>query len=214
MSERIVRIIAAQIKYTIYNLQGTIIIFLGILIYAYFRQFNPLNILSFLLFVQYSSLVLLSNNKEKRDYTFLLLTLSTREIAFSRVFLVYLGFLFIYFISFGMNYLIFNPGINFRDGFHELFMFGGFGLLGIFLYLILTDYFSIFRNRTGFVLFNISVIILLGIIGFGIIYSVVNTYENSNSYVLEIISLIYLCSFILSVTSILTYQKRESYLGY
>ncbi|MDX1699806.1 MAG: hypothetical protein R3250_04260, partial [Melioribacteraceae bacterium] len=63
-------IIKAQISYVIYNLHGTIIIFTGIFLYSYYREFNPINILSFLLFVQYVSLVLLSNNKEGRDHTF------------------------------------------------------------------------------------------------------------------------------------------------
>ena len=214
MSSLILNIIKAQIKYVLYNLHGTLIIFAGIYLYSYFREFNPINILSFLFFVQYVSLVLLSNNKEGRELTFRLLTLSARDIATSRVLLVLFGFIIVYTISFGLNYFVFQPGNDFRDGYHELFMFGAIGLLGIFLYLTIADYFSIFKNRRGSILFNTIAAVIIGIISFGVIFSVKSSFDNSESSSSILIVVIYLCSFVLAAISLFTYQNRESYMGY
>ena len=158
--------------------------------------------------------MLLSNNKEGRELTFRLLTLSARDIATLRILLVFLGFVFIYAISLGLNYFVFQPDNNFRDGYHELFMFGAIGLLGIFMYLITADYFSIFKNKRGFVLFNTIIAVIIGIISFGVIFSVKTSFDSSEASSSILIAVLYLCSFFFATISFYTYQNRESYMGY
>jgi hypothetical protein len=164
--------------------------------------------------MQYVALVLLSSSKESREMTFRLLTIPAREMAILRILLVIVGFIIIYGVSFGLNVIIFHPGNDFRDGYHELFMFGGIGLFGIFLYLLFSDYIAVFKTSSGYIWFNIISGILIGIIGFGIIFSTKSTFENSVDSSAILIAFIYICSAIVAAISFFTYQNRESYMGY
>ena len=129
------QIIKSQITYMIYSFLSTVTITFGLLAYAYVRDFNPLNLLCFILFVQYVSLVLLNDAKEKRELTYRLLTLTEKQIALLRIVLVYIGFFFIYSFGFGLSFLFPSTPFDFRGSLHELFMFGGIALSGIFLLL-------------------------------------------------------------------------------
>ena len=158
-------------------------------------------------------MVLLSNNKEKREYTYRLITLSVQDIAKVRIILVYIGFGVIYLTAILLHIFLFNHSDNFRDSYHELFMFGGIALGGVFLYLFTSDYFTIFKSKSEFIWFNIIISIIIGIIAFIAILSINNIYSSSVSDSTQLIALLYLCSFIFAGISYHTYQKRESYLG-
>jgi len=207
-------LIRAQLKYIVYNLYSTLIILIGISSYAYIRDFNPLNLISFLLFVQFVSLVLLNNTKESREYIFRLIILSAKQVAITRIILVLLGFTTIYFVAFGLHVLLFNVAPGFRNSLQELFMFGGIALCGIFLYLFIADYFSIFKSKSGFVWFNVIIGLLIGILSFAMIITVTNSYDSSAYSSQFIISGLYIIAAIFAGISFVTYQFRESYLGY
>ena len=108
MKKELFFIIRAQIQYILYSIHQTIILLAGLFTYAYLREFNPLNLFCFLFFVQYASIVLLKANKENRDYTFQLLTLSAKQIASIRIILTLLGFVIIYLIAFLLHILFFS----------------------------------------------------------------------------------------------------------
>ena len=207
------QIIKSQITYMIYSFLSTVTITFGLFAYAYVRDFNPLNLLCFILFVQYVSLVLLNDAKEKRELTYRLLTLTEKQIALLRIILVYIGFFFIYLFGFALNFLFPGTSFDFRGSLHELFMFGGIALSGIFLYLVIADHFSIFKVKSQFIWFNIITSSIIGIISFAVIIAISNSY-NQASYSTLFILILYLTSTFLTVTSYYSHKTKKSYLGY
>lgn len=214
MKKELFFIIRAQIQYILYSIHHTFILLAGLFTYAYLREFNPLNLFCFLFFVQYASIVLLKANKENRDYTFQLLTLSAKQIASIRIILTLLGFVIIYLIAFLLHILFFNTTLGFRNSLHELFMFGGIALSGIFLYVIFSDYFSVFRNKSGFIWFNIIVGTIIGMLSFFIIIAINNSFETSITSSKLLIFVLYLAAVFFAGISFISYQSRESFLGY
>jgi hypothetical protein len=207
-------LIKAQLKYIIHNLYHSIIIIIGISSYAYIREFNSLNLLCLLLFVQFVTLVLLNNAKENRDITIRLLVLSPKQVAISRIVLVSVGFVIIYFISFVLHVFFFNDTLGFRNSIHELFMFGGIALCGIFLYLAISDYFSVFKGKSSFIWFNVIVSFVITLLSFFVIITISNSYNSGIETSSLLISGLYIISIILGIVTFISYQYRESYLGY
>ena len=214
MKKNLFNIINAQIRYSKYKLYITLLIFFSVVIYSYIRAFSPVNLLSFLLFVHFVSLLILKNNKENREIIFRLLTIPSKNVAIARIIMIYLCYSSIYLLSTFINFFTINSAMEFRDSYHELFMFGGIGLLGVFLYLIFADFFTIFRSKSGYIWFNIITAVILGAWGFMTIFTILNVYNTSISSSTQIIFLLYIGSFICTIISYFTYQKRESYLGY
>ena len=98
MKKEILYLIKAQLKYIKHtNVLSVLFIHIGTITYAYLRGFNPMNLICFFLFTQYIATVLLINTAEKRDYTFSLITLTRKEIAFTRIILSLIGFVIIFF---------------------------------------------------------------------------------------------------------------------
>jgi len=215
MNRKMLHLLVAQLKYINHkNIYSILPIHIFAILYGYIRDFNPLNLICFFLFTQYISLVLLNNSKENRDYTFSLLVISVKEIAFSRVILAFIGYLIIYSIALGLHIFLFYSVAEFKDSLHELFMFGGLSLCGIFLYVSVADYFSMIKAKSGFTWFNVIMSFIIAFFALGTIISVENSYLTSVESSPTLIVLIYLCSLILASISYVTYIKRESYLGY
>jgi len=196
------------------DLYSIFLIHLGTILYSYIRDFNPVNLMCFLLFIQYATVVLINNSKENRDYTFNLLTITSREVALIRIILVMGGYLIIYLTALVVHLTLFYNVVEFKGGIHELFMFGGLALSGVFLYISLADYFSTLNKKTEVVWFNIIIGFIIAIISFGAIISVENSYTSSKETSSILIILFYLSSIFFAWISYNSYQKRESYLGY
>lgn len=205
-------LIKSQLSYIRYNLYSTLIIFVGIFWYAYISDFNPINLLSFLLFVQYSSIVVLKHGKENRNYLIKLLALSSSDVALTRIFLIGIGYTTIYFLAFLLHLIIFDHSSYFRDSYYELFMFGGIAALGMFSYLILSDAYTIFRSKSSYYWFNTFTVLFIGLAAFSLIIVINETYKSSTMLSGQIIFLIYLAVIGLAIVSYSTYQRRESYL--
>ena len=214
MTTELLHIIKAQIKYMINGFLPTLAMALGLLGYAYIRNFNPINLICFIIFVQYVSLVLLNNAKENREYIFRLITLSEKQIAKTRIILVYLGFISIY--SFGyIFHLVLTPeSYGFRGSFQELFMFGGIALSGVFLYLIVADNYTIFKAKSNFLWFNVIIAFIIGIVSFAIIIGINNSYRASVFSSTFLVIVLYFVAALLSRLSLFSYRQRKSYLGY
>lgn len=208
------KIIKAQIKYMIYSFLPTIGMASGLLLYAYFREFNPLNLICFILFVQYVSLVLLNNAKENREYTFRLLFLSENQLAKTRIILVYLGYISIYSVGLVLQSVISSAGHSFRGSLQEFFMFGGIALCGVFLYLIVADNYTIFKTKSNFIWFNIIIGAIIGIFAFAIIIAIINSYNTSVASSIFLIFVLYFVAIMLSRWSLFSYKQKKSYLGY
>jgi len=214
MKKEITHLISAQLKYLVFNIHSTFLIVVGIITYSYLRNFNPINLLSFAIFIQFVSHVLLTNPIENRDYIIRTLTLSAKEVAFTRVVLVFSGFIIIYTFFGGIHYLILNHSQNFRDSYHEFFMFGGLALSCIFFYLFVSDFYSSIGSKSKFVWFNLILGVIVGISVIGISIAVKNAYDFSLLSYGFLIILLYLSALIFAGASFKSYQNRESYLGY
>lgn len=215
MNKKIKYVIKSQISYgTTAKLYSVIAIHLGAIFLAYYRGFNPLNVICFLLFLQYITLSLLGNPIEKRDYVFNLITLTIKEIAFSRIIISFLGFVVIYSFGLALHLFVFDYTIEFRDSLHEFLGLGGLTINGVFFYLILCDTFEVIQSKSSFIWFNVIVGITISILVFGILITVEKLYSSSIESSIILISTIYIASIIFAYFSYLTYQKRESYLGY
>jgi len=207
-------LIKSELKYSKFGLIHTNWIFLGFLVYAYIREFNPLNILCFLFFIFYLSYIFVNDTKESRDQAIRLLPLSSRQTAKVRIILILIGFITIYFGG-TFVYILFNfQAVGFRDSIYELFMLGGIALLAAFTYLFLSDVFSIFTSKSSYKWFNLFVGIFIGLSVIFTAAFIRNIYLTSNdSAVISIIAL-YILSIVLAYISKITFYQKESHLGY
>jgi hypothetical protein len=214
MSKDISYIIKAQIEYSLNKIHHTLILFVGIFTYAYLKEFNPLNLFCFLLFVQYASIAVLKNPKENRYYTLRLLGVAAKRIALSRILIIMLGFIIIYTFAVLVHNFFLDIQYGFRDSINELFMFGGVALCGIFFYMMISDVFSVFKYKSGFILFNVAMGILIGLLAFAVIIAIFESYQTSSYLSQVFVVILYIVSISLAAISYFTYQYRKSHAGY
>lgn len=208
------KLIKAELSYIKYQIHNALFLLLGLSFFALVRGFNPTNLICFILFMQFVSFTYLSEVKENRSFKYMQLNLSNREIAIFRILLSLIGFLIIYTLGV-ISYLIFDfPPDGFHDTIQELILFGGLGLMAFYTYLILSDLFSLFQNKSSFVVFNIIVgtIILFALASTAM--SIRNVYGGSANSGITLIILVYVGTAILAAISYKTFQNKESHLGY
>ena len=208
------KLIKAELSYIKFQIHNALFLLLGLSIFALIRGFNPINLICFILFMQFVSFTYLSEIKENRGFKYMQLNLSDREIAIFRILLSLIGFLTIYTLGI-ISYLIFEfPPDGFYDTIQELILFGGLGLISFYTYLFLSDIFSVFQNKSDFAVFNIIVgtIILFAIVSTAM--SVRNIYSSSVDDGITMIIFVYIIVAIFAVISYITFQHKESHLGY
>ena len=207
-------LIKAELSYIKHQVHNALLLVGVLSIFAMIRGFNPTNLICFILFLQYISFTYLSELKESRSYNYILLNLSNREIAVFRIVLSLIGYLVIYTLGV-ISYLVFEfPTDGFHDTLLELISFGGMGLMAFYTYLFFSDAFSVFQNRSGFVIFNI---IVGTIILFALVFTAMavrNAYNNSVNGGITLVVFVYIGAAIFAVISYITFQYKESHLGY
>lgn len=124
------------------------------------------------------------------------------------------GYIIVYLFGISL-YLIFDfPHHDFHDTLLELLLFGGMALLGYYTYLFVSDFYSLFKNKSGFLVFNgiIGAIIIIAIIltALTVKVSYAESIEDGTSSVI----FIYVGVVVFAVISYITFQHRESHLGY
>ena len=207
------KLIKAELSYIKHQIHNGILLILVLSLFALVRGFNPTNLICFILFMQFISFTYLSEVKESRGFKYMQLNLSNREIAIFRIVLPLVGFLIIYTLGI-ISYLIFDfPPDGFHDTVHELILFGGLGLMAFYTYLFFSDLFSLFQNKSGFIIFNIIVGSLLLIALVLTAMTVRNAYNNSISSGIILILFTYVGAAILALISYITFQHKESHLG-
>ncbi len=187
---------------------------LGLLLFAFLKGFNPINLVCFILVFQYFSFTYLLQLKERRNYLYTLLNLSAKKIALYRILLSLIGFISIYSIGVSL-YLIFDfPHEDFHDTILELLLFGGMALMAYYTYLFISDFYSIFKSKSGFQIFNriVGGIILIAIILTAL--SVKANYGVSLEGGIISVIFIYFGVVTFALISYQTFQHRESHLGY
>lgn len=187
---------------------------LGLLLFAFLKGFNPINLICFILVFQFFSFTYLLQLKERRNYLYTLLNLSAKKVALYRILLSLIGFISIYSIGVSL-YLIFDfPHEDFHDTLLELLLFGGIALLAYYTYLFISDFYSIFKSKSGFQIFNriIGGIILIAIILTAL--SVKANYGVSLEGGIISVIFIYIGVVTFALISYQTFQNRESHLGY
>jgi len=207
------KLIKAELSYIKHQIHNGILLILLLSLFALVRGFNPTNLICFILFMQFISFTYLSEVKESRGFKYMQLNLSNREIAIFRIVMSLIGFFVIYSLGI-VSYLLFDfPPDGFHDTVQELILFGGLGLMSFYTYLIFSDLFSLFQNKSSFVVFNIIVgtIILFAIASTAI--SARNAYNSSVDSGITFIILVYIGAAILAVFSHITFQHKESHLG-
>ena len=208
------KLIKAELSYIRYQIPNAVFLLLGLSLFAVIRGFNPTNLICFILFIQFISFTYLSELKENRGFKYVQLNLSNREIALFRILLSLIGFLIIYTLGV-ISYLILEfPPDGFHDTLLELILFGGLGLMSFYTYLFLSDLFSVFQNKSGFVVFNIIVLTILLFALASTAMSVRNAYNSSIDAGITLIVLVYIVAVILALISYITFQHKESHLGY
>ena len=208
------KLIKAELSYIKYQIHNALFLLLGLSLFALIRGFNPTNLICFILFIQFVSFTYLSELKENRGFKYVQLSLSNREIAIFRILLSLIGFLIIYTLGI-ISYLIFEfPPDGFHDTLLELILFGGLGLMSFYTYLFLSDLFSVFQNKSGFVVFNIIVLTILLFALVSTAMSVGNIYSSSINAGITLIILVYIVAAAFALISYKTFQHKESHLGY
>jgi uncharacterized integral membrane protein len=179
-------------------------------VFALVKGFNPVNLICFIMLIQFFAFTHIVQQKENRSAVYVLLGLPNNKLALFRVVIILLGYLIIY--SFGaISYLVLDiPPDGFHDTVEELFLFGGLGLISILSYLIISDLFS-FYQRSKFIWFNLIVGILIMIALVTIAVNTRNNYLSSHSF-LPIVY-VYIFGIITAIISYFTFQNRESHLG-
>lgn len=207
------KLILAELSYIKYQIHNAILLPAGLSLFAVIRGFNPTNLVCFILFLQFISYTYISSIKEKRYQNYMLLNLSSHTIALFRIVMSLIGY-FIIFTLGGISYLVFNfPPDGFHDTFLELLTFGGFGLLAFYTYLILSDLFSVFQNKSGYALFNVATLVLIVVAIITTASVVRDTYNNSVTNGIIPIVLVYVGALVFGITSYNTFQRKESHLG-
>ncbi len=209
-----IKLIKAQLCYMKYQIHKSIISVFALLLLVVFKEFNPTNLICFILFMQFVFFTYLSETKENRNYKYVQLNLSNREIATVRIILSLIGFTIIYLLGV-LSYLIFDiPTDGFHDTILELILFGGVGLLAFYSYLLLSDIFSLFKNKSEYIIFSIVSGGIIFVFIILLLITVRNTYNTSVNSSITYISLIYVASLFLALSSLKTFYLRESHLGY
>lgn len=207
-------ILKAELSYIRFNLLNAFLMVLVFLLIALIRGFNPTNLICFILMFQFLSFTYFIQLKERRNLLYTLLYLSIKRIATYRIILSLVGFIPIY--SLGMTtYLIFDfPHEEFHDTLLELLLFGGMTLMAYYTYLFISDFFSVFKSKSEFQIFNriVGVVILLAIILTAL--SVEVSYGDSLEDGIRSVIFIYIGVVTFGAISYVTYQHRESHLGY
>jgi len=206
-------LIQAELNYIKNNMHNGIIVLTAVCLFALVRGFNPINLICFILFIQFFSFTHISQLKERRNSQYILLGLSNNTLAIFRVVMTLIGYLLVYSLG-GVSFLIFNfPPDGFHDTFAELMLFGGLSLMSVYTYLFLSDIFSLFQKKSNFILINIilgAIIMLALVITAMTIRNAYNTTSAGNIYIV----FVYIGAIILSVISYITFKHRESHLGY
>ncbi len=207
------KLILAELSYSKYQIHNAILLLAVLSLFAIIRDFNPTNLICFILFMQFISYTYLSEQKESRSFKYMQLNLSIRKTAQFRIVLSLIGFVIIYTLG-TVSYLVFD---FLPDGFHdtifELFLFGGLGLMAFYAYLFFSDLFSLIQSKSNFIIFNIVVgSILFAILVIFMVF-VRNVYNNSVSSGITLILFTYIGAIILAVISCISFQHRESHLG-
>lgn len=198
-------------KFYLYN---AFFMVLGLMFFAFLKGFNPINLVCFILVFQFFSFTYLLQLKERRNYLYTLLNLSAKKIALYRIVLSLIGFSSIYSIGISL-YLIFDfPHEDFHDTLLELLLFGGMALMAYYTYLFISDFYSIFKSKSGFQIFNriVGGIILIAIILTAL--SVKVNYGVSLEGGIISVIFIYFGVVTFALISYQTFQHRESHLGY
>ena len=203
-------LIKSEINYIMYNLHNLFILVFALVVFALVKEFNPVNLICFIMLIQFFAFTHIVQQKENRSAVYVLLGLPNNKLALFRIVITLIGFAIIY--SFGtVSYLVLNiPPDGFHDTVEELFLFGGLGLISILSYLIISDLFS-FNQRSKFIWFNLIVGILIMIALVTIAVNTRNNYLSSHSF-LPIVY-VYLFGIITAIISYFTFQNRESHLG-
>ena len=203
-------LIKSEINYIMYNLHNLFILVFALVVFALVKEFNPVNLICFIMLIQFFAFTHIVQQKENRSAVYVLLGLPNNKLALFRIVITLIGFAIIY--SFGtVSYLVLNiPPDGFHDTVEELFLFGGLGLISIFSYLIISDLFS-FYQRSKFIWFNLIVGTLIMIALVTIAVNSRNNYLSSHSF-LPIVY-VYIFGKITAIISYFTFQNRESHLG-
>jgi magnesium-transporting ATPase (P-type) len=203
-------LIKAEINYIKYNLHNSIILVFALVVFALVRGFNPVNLICFIMLIQFFAFTHIVQLKESRSAMYVLLGLQNSKLAQFRIVINLIGFTVIYSLG-ALSYLILNiPPEGFHDTIQELFLFGGLGLTSVFAYLIISDLYSFFQKKY-FIWFNVVVGTLLMIVIIIAAVTVRNNYQTNYSFLL--IVLIYMSASALAIFSYFTFQKRESHVG-
>lgn len=203
-------LIKSEISYIMYNLHNLVILVFSLLVFALVKGFNPVNLICFIMLIQFFAFTHIVQLKENRSAVYVLLVLPNNKLALFRIVITLIGFAIIYLFG-SISYLLVNiPPNGFHDTIEELYLFGGLGLMSIFSYLIISDLFSYYQ-RSKFFWFNIVVGTFIMIV---LVTIAVNTRNNyMASYSLMPIVYVYLMGIITAIISYFTFQKRESHLG-
>jgi hypothetical protein len=204
------KLIKSEISYLIYNLHNLIILVFALVVFAMVRGFNPVNLICFIMLIQFFAFTHIVQIKENRSAIYILLGIKNSMLAQFRIVINLIGFSIIYSLG-ALSYLIINiPPEGFHDTIQELFLFGGLGLFSIFSYLILSDLFS-FYQRSKFIWFNIVTGALIMIVLITIAVTVRDNYTASYSFLYIIF--VYILVIVSAIYSYLTFQNRESHWG-
>ena len=207
------KLILAELSYSKYQIHNAIFLLAVLSVFAMIRDFNPTNLICFILFMQFISYTYISEQKESRNFKYLQLNLSIREISHFRIVLSLIGFVIIYTLG-SLSYLVFDlPPDGFHDTFLELILFGGLGLMAFYAYLFFSDLFSLFQNKSSFVIFNFTAGTIIFTLLIIIMVSIRNVYYSSTSNGIILILFTYVGAIILAVISCMSFQHRESHLG-
>ena len=131
-------IIKYELNYAKRSLLTGIPIIAGLAGYAYLREFNPLNLFTFTIFILISSSMFMNNFKENRWRMLCSLPVSNFKLALTRLLSIGVVFAVLFSLS-GIIHALGKAEVSgFKDSTFELLMFGGIGLNAILFYFMLS----------------------------------------------------------------------------
>lgn len=208
-----INLIKAEIDYYKYRILTLFWIIPAFYLYAMIRDSDSWFVLPCIMSVAIAIQILIDRNIEKREHLHVILPISVRRIAMTRLLTLLMFCVSLYGVYLIIHLLVTRSLPPWNDGGFDLIMFFGLSLLGFSMYFVQRDLLSaIFRADARSGIDAIILIVLCATIIYGVPIGLTIHYKTKIDTAKPVIAILFICSILLLYPSVVTFAQRKSYL--